>query len=323
MCSTAHKINVPTVGIVEVDVDSRRLEAFVAVAEEMHCGRAAARLHMAPSPLSPTIRRRESEVGMPLFDRSTRSVSLTASGEALLPYAYRTLRTLSSALEAARSAEGVPSGHFKLGFSGVHNHHTLPRITRALRQEFPQIDLELVGGVRTFDGLRMVRHGDLDASFIGLVRDAHEPLHCREISRQRIGLVVPADHQLADGGAVKIRALRDESFVLGPVDGNSSMTVVGRQLCQAAGFDPLVAQTISDPYLILSMVAAGVGITLMTSEVKPVLPESAVWVELAGPPVIFRHGIVWSTDNESILLKAFLQVLDKVFPEPLDVEKEN
>ncbi|OMH31280.1 LysR family transcriptional regulator [Tersicoccus sp. Bi-70] len=295
-------------------MEVRWLEAFVAVAEEMHFGRAAARLHMAQSPLSQVIRRLEREVGTPLFVRSTRSVALTGAGEALLPYAYRTLRTLANAMDAARSAEGVPTGRISLGFSGVHNHQTLPRITQSLRRDFPSIELRLEGGVRTFDGIRMVRNGDLDAAFIGLISDLEPPLAGREISRQHVGCVVPADHPLAGRGPIPVRRLRGEPFVMGPVDGNSSMTVVARQLCQSAGFLPDVAQTVSDPFLILSMVAAGVGVTLVTSEVIPILPASAVWVELEGEPVIFRHGVIWSEENESVPLRAFLTVLDRVFP---------
>lgn len=292
----------------------RWLEAFIAVAEEMHFGRAAARLHMAQSPLSQVIRRLEREVGSPLFERSTRSVSITASGEALLPYAYRVLRDLGNAVDAARSARGVPTGRLMLGFSGVHNHHTLPRITRTLRRDYPSVDLRLVGGVRTFDGIRMVRNGDLDAAFVGIVSDIDEPLRVREISRQHVGVVVPVEHRLAERNSVSVRDLRGEPFVMGPVDGNSSMTVVAWQLCQSAGFNPEVSQTVSDPFLLLSLVAAGVGVTLTTSEIVPILPASAVWVELEGPPVPFRHGMLWSGENDSAALSAFLEVLDRVFP---------
>ena len=111
-------------------MEIRWLEAFVAVAEEMHFGRAAARLHMAQSPLSQVIRRLERELGVTLFERSTRSVSLTASGEALLPYAHQVIQLLGTAVEVTRSAEGMPTGTLTLGFSGMHNHHTLPHITR-------------------------------------------------------------------------------------------------------------------------------------------------------------------------------------------------
>lgn len=299
-------------------MEIRWLEAFVAVAEEMHFGRAAARLHMAQSPLSQVIRRLERELGVTLFERSTRSVSLTASGEALLPYAHRVIQTLGSAVEATRSAEGMPTGTLTLGFSGLHNHHTLPHITRSLRHRFPGVELNLVGGVRTLDGMRRVRNGSLDAAFVGLVGNFDAPLQAREISRQRIGVVLPADHRLAARAAIEVSELRQEPFVMGPVDGNSSMTIMARQICQEAGFNPEVAQTVSDPFLILSMVAAGMGVALISSEIIPVLPEAATWVEIKGRPHSFRHGLVWSEDNGSVALTALQSILDDVFPAPAE-----
>lgn len=303
-------------GIREGTMEIRWLEAFVAVAEEMHFGRAANRLHMAQSPLSQVIRRLERELKSPLFERSTRSVSLTASGEALLPYAYQVIQTLGNAVDATRSAQGIPTGHLNLGFSGVHNHHTLPHLARSLRRSYPGVELRLVGGVRTLDGLRRVQKGDLDVAFIGLVGDVDEPLRTREISRQHIGVVLPTDHSLAGRRSINVSELRNEPFVMGPIDGNSSMTVLARQICQGAGFNPQVAQTVSDPFLILSMVAAGVGVALVSSEVVPILPEAASWVEIEDRPYPFRHGVVWSGENDSVPLKAFLRVVDEVFPAP-------
>lgn len=297
------------------DLEIRWLEAFVAVAEEMHFGRAADRLHMAQSPLSQIIRRLEREVGTPLFERSTRSVSMTASGVALLPHAYQALRTLNNAVEAARSAEGEPIGHITIGFSGVHNHHTLPRLARALRRTYPGVELKLVGGVRTFDGLRLVRNGELDAAFVGILGASDAPLVIREISRQHLGVVVHSDHRLASRGTITLQELRNDPFVMGPVDGNSSMTFSARQACQVAGFVPNVVQTVSDPFLILSMVAAGVGVTIVSSEVMAILPESTAWLELEGAPIPFRHGLTWSLENQSVTLMALTRVVDEVFPD--------
>ncbi|MFD5598554.1 LysR substrate-binding domain-containing protein [Leucobacter sp. NPDC058333] len=295
-------------------MEIRWLEGFVAVAEEMHFGRAAARLHMAQSPLSQLIRRLEQELGTPLFTRSTRSVALTASGQVLLPYAYRVLKDLRIAADAALSAEGVLTGRLDVGFSGVHNHQTLPLLARALRRECPGIELNLVGGVRTFDGVKRVRNGELDLAFIGLIGELDAPLEYRAVSRQRLGVVLPSDHRLALRSAIPMAELRSEPFVMGPVDGNSSLTVVALRTCQNAGFMPQVAQVVSDPYLILSLVAAGVGAALMTSEVLPVLPSSAVWVEIEGAPIEFLHALVWSTENDSPGLRATLEVVDAVFP---------
>src|SRR3954449_2050820 len=140
-------------------MEIRWLEAFLAVAEELHFGRAAARLRMAQSPLSQTIRRLERELEVTLFDRSTRSVALTPAGAALLPHAHRVFEELELGRQATRAASGVFYGTVRIGFSGALNHHTLPPLTRAVRQRYPDVTLTLVARVMTRDGVEQVERG--------------------------------------------------------------------------------------------------------------------------------------------------------------------
>lgn len=296
-------------------MELRWLEAFVAVAEEMHFGRAAQRLHIAQSPLSQVIRRLERNLGATLFERSTRSVALTASGEALLPYAYRVLKDVRTAKDAARSADGVLSGRLDVGFSGVYNHNTLPLLARGMKGDYPSVEVNLVAGVRTFDGINLVRNGELDMAFVGIIGAIDAPLRSRVVARERLGVVLPTGHPLASREKIALEELRIEPFVTGPLDGNSSMTALGMRSCQAAGFQPNVVQTVSDPFLSLSLVAAGVGVALNTSEVLDVLPPYTVWVEIDGAPIEFLHGLVWSEKNDSPALAAALRVIDVIFPE--------
>lgn len=295
-------------------MELRWLEAFVAVAEEMHFGRAAVRLHMAQSPLSQVIRRLERELDAPLFERSTRSVALTASGRALLPHAYRVLKEVRLAADVATSARGVLVGELSLGFSGMHNHHTLPLVARAMRRDHPHVALNLVGGVRTFDGMRMVRNGELDLVFAGLEGELDPLLDAWVLSRQRLGVIVPSEHRLAGRAAVAIGELRSEPFVMSPLDGNSSLSTLVLRVCLRAGFSPTAAQVVGDPFLSLSLVAAGIGIAMTTSEVIPVLPPGVEWVELEGEAVEFLHALVWAREHESPLLDAALGVIRETFP---------
>lgn len=297
-------------------MEVRWLEAFVAVAEEQHFGRAAARLHMAQSPLSQLVRKLEAELGVPVFERSTRHVRITPAGEALLPSAYRILNDLRTATESARSASGEVRGTVRLGFSGAHNHHTLPPLARAIRRAHPEIELKLVGGVRTKDGLDLLRRGSLDLSFIGIVTDPEPPLASRTISHKEVGLVVSVDHPLAGRRAVAPRELAGEPFVLSPLDGQSSLIEVIVSICHGAGFQPRIVQESSDPFIILTLVAADVGITLTGSELRDVLPSGTVWVPLEGEPVTFDHGLAWSTENLSPALEAVLRVSEQTLPSP-------
>ena len=152
-------------------MEIRQLEAFVAVAEELHFGRAAARLRLAQSPLSQTIRKLERELGATLFDRSTRSVALTPAGEALLPHAHRVFEELELGRQATRAASGVFYGTVSIGFSGAPNHRTLPPLTRAVRHRYPDVTLKLVGRVMTRDGVAQVERGALDLAFVALPLD--------------------------------------------------------------------------------------------------------------------------------------------------------
>lgn len=297
-------------------MESRSLEAFVAVAEELHFGRAAQRLHIAQSPLSQTIRRLEASVGATLFDRNTRTVSLTPAGRALLPMAYRVLNDMALATAAARAASGQVSGTVRLGFSGAFNHLTLPALARAVRRELPEVDLQLISRIRTADGVAKLRNGTLDISFVGLPLSGSSGIASRAIERSTYGAVVPVDHPLAGAGAISAAQLADDDFLSMPLDGTSTAAEGMMRLCVAAGFRPNIAQEITDPYMVLTFVAAGMGVTLTADDMKSILPEGAVWLDLTDPPVYLNNGIAWKADGVSPAVAAVLALAAEVLPEP-------
>ena len=177
-------------------MEIRWLHAFVAVAEELHFGRAASRLQMAQSPLSQTIRKLEKDIGVQLFERSTRSVALTAGGHTFLPHAYRVLEDVETARHATRASAGDVYGRVTIGFAGVLNHRALPPLTRAVRQRYPNIELTLLGRVVTRDAISQLESGALDLAFVGLPV-ASPSVRARLIRREPFGAVLPLDHRLA------------------------------------------------------------------------------------------------------------------------------
>lgn len=297
-------------------MESRWLQAFVAVAEELHFGRAALRLRIAQSPLSQIIRKLEKEVGAPLFDRNTRSVSLTAAGRSLLPHAYRVLDELRLAKEAAQSSGGTIYGTVSIGFAGALNHKTLPPLTRAVRQRYPNVTLTLMGRVMTRDGVEQVEQGALDLAFVGLPLDPTPPVQTRLIRRETFGAVLPIDHPLAHRKDIDLADLADEGFITTPVSAGSALQDVAMQACVKAGFRPRIVQEITDPYMILTLVSAGVGIALMTSGVASILPSGSVFLPLRGEQTYMNHGLAWSAENPSLALKAVLDVAEEVLPTP-------
>lgn len=293
----------------------RWLDAFVAVAEELHFGRAALRLHTSQSPLSQTIRKLETDLGTRLFERNTRSVALTPAGHALLPRAYRVLQEMRLAREAAQAEVAGVRGKIRIGFSGAVNHLTLPPLTRAVRRRYPDIELDLTSRVRTADGLASVVNGTLDLAFVGLPESPAPSVMTRLVAREEIGAVLPLDHPLAQEKSISLQSLAGDDFISPPMDGSSSMTEVMLASCMAAGFRPRIVQELSDPYMVLTFVAAGVGVTLMSIGISGIIPSGATYVALDAPRHYMNHAIAWSSENDSSVLAAVLAVVEEIFPD--------
>lgn len=296
-------------------MDIRWLEAFIAVAEELHFGRAAVRLRLAQSPLSQTIRKLEKELGVRLFDRSTRSVSLTPAGEAFLPHAHRVFEELELGRQSTRATAGEVYGSVSIGFSGALNHHTLPPLTRAVRQRYPAVTLSLTGRVMTRDGVEQLEQGGLDMAFVGLPI-APSSVRTRLICREPLGVALPVDHPLAGESAVDLVDLADEGFITTPVAAGSALQESTLQACVKAGFRPRVAQEITDPYMILTLVSAGVGAAMMPASIAEIMPSAAVFVPLSGEPTYMDHALAWREDNRSPVVRAVLDVAEEVLPTP-------
>lgn len=297
-------------------MEIRWLEAFVAVAEELHFGRAAARLHLAQSPLSQTIRRLERELGVSLFDRSTRSVALTPAGRALLPHAHRIFDELELARHCTRAVSGELYGAITIGFSGALNLRTLPPLTRAVRRRYPQVTVNPVAGVLTRDAVVQLERGSLDLAFVALPLDPSPKLHSRLIAREPLGVALPIDHPRAGDSAIDLTDLADADFITLPAASGSGLREVGVGACVSAGFRPRVVQEISDPFMILTLVAAGVGVSLISDGVAQIMPSGSVFVPLRGRPTYLDHAIAWAADNPSTVLPAVLAVADAVLPLP-------
>lgn len=193
-------------------VSSRLLRQFVAVAEELHYGRAAARLHMAQPPLSQSIKRLEALVGVQLLNRSRHAVELTAAGQVFLAEARDLLAREVKAVEAARrAAEGV-AGRVTIGFVGSISYELLPRILLGFRARFPGFDIDLVEQTSTeqIDGLLA---GRLDVGLLRPPVNNAADLQMRVIHRERFVAVLPRGHRLARArgalGAVGGRIIHD------------------------------------------------------------------------------------------------------------------
>lgn len=218
-------------------MELRHLSAFVAVAEELHFGRAAKRLQMAQPPLSQQIRQLEKELGVQLFERNTRSVRLTSAGESFLQPVRTVLDDLDTAVRAAKAAGRGEYGRVTIGFAGASSHETLPHLTRAVRAAHPALELVMRGQTYANVALDRVADGSLDLGFVRL--PVTQPgVAYRVIDEEELVCALPFDHRLARLESVPIDVLAEEPFVSFPANTGSTVRDAMVGACEAAGFNP-------------------------------------------------------------------------------------
>lgn len=247
-------------------VDLRQLRQFVAVAEELHFHRAAARLHMSQPPLTAAIRRLEADIGSPLILRGNRTLGLTAAGQVLLAEARTTLAQAEHALLATRDAAAGTTGTVRLGYVGSALYGRLPEVIRTFRREHPQVRLELMEATSARQ-VAMLRADQLDVGVLIPPVDDAADMQWRGFDHDRLALALPKGHALA-GAAPPLQALADAPFVLWPAREGRGFHARVVQLCAAAGFVPRVVQEAHGMHAVLSLVAVEAGISIVPASMR-------------------------------------------------------
>ena len=289
-------------------MELRHLRSFVAVAEERHFGRAAARLHIAQPPLSQQIRRLEAELGVTLLHRTTRSVELAPAGEVLLARAREILAAVDSAAEDTRRAARGEFGRLAIGFTGSATYELLPKLAAALRQALPGVVLDLRGELLTPAQVAGLLDGTLD---VGLLRP---PVRERELAievvrREPLVAVLPQAHPLAATAVVPLEELSREPFVVYPSHFRSVVHDAVEETCAAHGFLPRVALEVSETATLVSFVAAGLGVSLVPESVRHMTVHGAVYRPLAGDAAAVELAVAWRRDDGSPALARALDVV--------------
>ncbi|MEX2616192.1 MAG: LysR family transcriptional regulator [Alphaproteobacteria bacterium] len=258
-------------------MDLRHLRHFVAVAEEGHITRAAARLGMQQPPLSQSIRALEDELELQLFRRKPRGVELTEAGRGLLGDAQAILAQVERALGRAKRTARGEQGRLVIGFtSSAPFHPFVQHVIRLFRERYPLVSLALEesGTSDLVDALRTER---LDAGFIRSPVPDGEGLAVHELFEERMFAALPGDHALATGGddaPLPLAELASEPFVLYRRSSGPGLYDAITGACHAAGFMPRIEQEAPRIVATLNLVAAGLGVTIV--------PESLCGMRLGG-----------------------------------------
>lgn len=288
------------------DLELRHLRYFVAVAEELHFGRAAERLHLSQPPLSQQIRKLEEILGYSLFVRTSRSVSLTNAGDAFLERARRTLRNVQRDMDETRSIGRGEVGSLNIGFVGSGMLATLPEIFRAYREAYPRVHLHLHESftARVAEGLE---NGTLDA---GILRDGDpsEQLNITTIYSEPYVAVLPSTHRCAKQKSISPGMLRDEPFVYYPRSAGVRAFEKPLTLFEQYGFRPHIVQEASHWLTILSLIGAGLGVSVAPACVARIASPAVVCLPLRGAKIVSTIELAWVVGDSRPIVQRFAQI---------------
>ncbi len=297
-----------------MSLELRHLRYFVAVAEELHFGRAAARLHIAQPPLSQQIRQLERLVGTELLRRTSRRVELTPAGAAFLEGARRTLNAAEGTLEVARRVGRGELASVRVGFTDSAAVSIFPAAVRKHRRAFPEVHLDMVEGL-TRAHVQGVEDNLLD---LGVVRGPVAPspgVVVETVFREPLVAAIPASHPLASAGGIELGALRGEPMVLFPRPLAPEFHDWITRLCMEKGFVPRVVHNGAEYQTILSLVAAEVGISLVPASVQRVGPAEVSFQPLLDCNETAEIAVVYRPDRLFPAMEAFLATLRGIHAE--------
>ena len=285
--------------------------AFVAVAEELHFGRAAGRIGMQQPPLSRLIQRVEREMGVRLFERTNRRVELTPAGKVLLERGRRVIEQAELAINATQRAARGETGSLAVGFVGSATYGVLPEILRAFRKRYPEVELVLYEMGSTAQQ-RAVAEGRLQLGFIRTPREQagrDESLAETTLQREPLVVALPKDHALGKAEEVRLGELAGEPFVLFPREARPSYGDLVLEACAKAGFVPRVAQQTQEMQTAVSLVAAGMGVTLVPASVRSLRRDGVVYRAIAAPAPVSELSAVYRRGDQAPVLRVFLGVM--------------
>lgn len=296
-------------------IDMRVWRQFVAVAEELHFGRAAQRLHITQPPLTQAIAQLEKTLGVLLFERTSRRVQLTPAGEALLPDVRELLARAQALPARARAAAQGEVGRVRLAFVSTVGFELLPAWVRAFREQCPQVALELVEATGDVQ-LRMLERGEIDAGLL-LHTPGHAPpgmAHVRVFTEPLV-LALPEHHALAATQALAWDAVLPEPLVIFPRRIAPSLHDAVHGIYHAAGRQPQVAQEAIQMQTIVNLVSAGIGVAWVPESVVQFRRSGVVYRTPSAAPrrkgpamraPVCETGMVWREGDATPALARFI-----------------
>ncbi len=288
-------------------MELRHLRYFAAVAEELHFGRAARKLHISQPPLSMQIRALEAELGVKLLNRTRRHVSLTRAGAAFLLDAQQILERSEQAVLTARRAERGEIGELAVGFISVADYNLLPLVLREFRRQYPLVTLSLKEST-TDAQIADLLNSRIDVGFL-LPPVNENAIESAPVLREPLIVALPERHPLARRrGPIPLAALADAPFIITPRHMAPGLYDDIVSFCHAAGFSPQVAQEAIQMQTVVSLVSAEMGVALIPRSLQNLQRTGVIYKPLKDISPMSEIHLAWRRNDKLPALQLFLQL---------------
>lgn len=288
-------------------MELRQLKYFVVVAQELHFGRAARRLHLSQPALSKQIRALENNLDVLLLERTKHWVKLTPAGQKLLETAQRILRETEQGIKLVQQIGRGEIGQLKIGFTTPALYSVLPGILRRYCDRFPEVELILTGA-GTEEQVEALCTHQIDLGFVS------PPVREKSLALQTVFegtylVALPTSHPLANQEQILLVSLRDEPIIFYPRFKGPAFYTQFLELCQQAGFTPNIVQEVEMTHTRLGMVAADLGIAFIASSLQNLTTKGVVYRKLVEDFPKLEIALAWRKEDRSSLLLEFIQLL--------------
>jgi len=287
-------------------MELRHIRYFLAVAEEGHFTRAAAKVGIGQPPLSQQIKDLEAEVGAPLFHRVAHGAELTAAGAAFLETVREMPALAERATKAAQRAARGETGSLRVGFTASAAFNAVvPSAIRAFRRAYMQIELilEEANTTRLVTGLL---GGSLDVVFLRPGAAGSDGFQLRPLSEEPMMVALPAGHPAAAQKEVDLKLLKDDPFLLFPRANGPTLYDTVIAACRSAGFEPVLGQTAPQIGSVVNLVAAELGVSIVPASMSQLQIAGVVYRAIAGEAPITRLALAHRRGEMSPVVRNFV-----------------
>ena len=288
----------------------RRLKHFIAVAEELHVGRAAVRLHMSQPPLSRSIHQLEESLDVQLFIRTSHGVELTNEGEVFLVEARKILKMVERACEVTNQAKRGEIGRLVIGYYGSVIFSVLPRLMAEFKRRYPLADIS-IHNMKKGEQIQGLRDHSIHIGFIRYVSDEPDIISNNIIS-EPIQVALPQNHALAAQASVSLDELNNQPMIIFPRSPRPSFADQVVMVCRKAGFVPNVVHEADDAESTIALISAGVGVSLVPSSLVHLQVPGVVYKPLLPPVMNTELSCIYLKDRRAPVLDAFLECVNDI-----------